>query len=34
MDSKFLVPGDLIEIQVGDKVPADARIVELKSVSL
>lgn len=34
MDSKYLVPGDLIEIHVGDKVPADARIVELKSVSL
>ena len=34
MDSKLLVPGDLIEIHVGDKVPADARIVELKSVSL
>jgi len=33
IDAKNLVPGDLIEIHVGDKVPADARLVELKSVS-
>lgn len=32
--SRFLVPGDIIEICVGDKVPADARLYELHSSSL
>lgn len=34
MDSKFLVPGDVVEVHMGDKNPADIRCAELKSVSL
>jgi Ca2+-transporting ATPase len=33
-DSKNLVPGDVVEVRIGDRVPADLRIAELKSVSL
>lgn len=33
-DSKNLVPGDIVEVKIGDRVPADLRIAELKSVSL
>ena len=29
IDSRFLVPGDVISLQSGDKVPADARLVEV-----
>lgn len=29
-----LVPGDVIEVVVGGKVPADARVVELLSTTL
>jgi len=32
--SRELVPGDVIEVKVGDRVPADARLVELKTTSL
>ena len=32
IDSKFLVPGDTIIVEAGDKVPADARIIELVEV--
>lgn len=33
-DSKTLVPGDIVEVSVGDRVPADIRILEFKSISL
>lgn len=33
-DSKNLVPGDIVEVKIGDRVPADIRIVQLLSVSL
>src|SRR3989338_1795039 len=29
IDAKMLVPGDIIKLQTGDKIPADARIIEL-----
>jgi Ca2+-transporting ATPase len=33
-DSKNLVPGDIVEVNMGDSVPADLRIGEMNSVSL
>lgn len=33
-DAKNLVPGDIVEIKVGDRVPADMRITKLVSISL
>jgi Ca2+-transporting ATPase len=29
-----LVPGDVVELRVGDRIPADARLLNLKSSSL
>ncbi|MCL5258057.1 MAG: plasma-membrane proton-efflux P-type ATPase [Patescibacteria group bacterium] len=34
LDSRFLAPEDLIELTIGDIVPADAKIVEAKNLSL
>ncbi|KAL3786711.1 hypothetical protein ACHAWO_006154 [Cyclotella atomus] len=34
INSRELLPGDVIEVKVGDRVPADARVIELKTTSL
>lgn len=34
IESAELVPGDIINVKIGDKVPADARIVRMKTLSL
>mmetsp|Transcript_6027 Transcript_6027/g.13186 ORF Transcript_6027/g.13186 Transcript_6027/m.13186 type:complete len:1048 (+) Transcript_6027:98-3241(+) len=34
INSRELVPGDIIEVKVGDRVPADTRVMELKTTSL
>lgn len=34
MDSKDLVPGDIVRVKMGDNIPADIRLLELNSVSL
>lgn len=33
-ESKNLVPGDIVRVKVGDRIPADLRIIKLYSVSL
>ncbi len=32
IDNKFVVPGDIIILETGDKVPADARLLEIHSL--
>ena len=34
MDSRLLVPGDIVEVHIGDRVPADLRILRFNSVAL
>lgn len=34
IESRELVPGDIIEVKVGDRIPADTRVLELKTTSL
>jgi P-type E1-E2 ATPase len=34
MDSKNLVPGDVVKVKMGDNIPADIRLMMLNSVSL
>ncbi|KAL9181312.1 hypothetical protein ACHAXT_010117 [Thalassiosira profunda] len=34
INSREIVPGDIIEVKVGDRVPADTRVIELKTTSL
>lgn len=34
LPSRELVPGDVIELRVGDKVPADCRVIKLKTATL
>jgi Ca2+-transporting ATPase len=31
IDSKYLVKGDIVELRTGDKVPADIRVIQLKT---
>lgn len=34
INSREIVPGDIIEVKVGDRIPADARVIVLKTTSL
>lgn len=34
MDATQLVPGDIVEIKMGECVPADIRLTEMQSISL
>lgn len=34
INSRDIVPGDIVEVKVGDRVPADTRVMELKTTSL
>lgn len=29
MDAESLVPGDIVEVQAGERVPADIRLIEM-----
>merc|ERR1719178_53490 len=31
IDAEEIVPGDIVEVKVGDKVPADIRVIKLKT---
>ena len=33
MDSKDLVPGDIVRVKMGDNIPADIRLINMNSVS-
>eukprot|EP00434_Breviolum_minutum_P015857 symbB.v1.2.013971.t1/scaffold1001.1/size146904/2 len=34
IDAEDVVPGDILEVRVGDKVPADARVMRLKTTTI
>ncbi|CAL1140841.1 unnamed protein product, partial [Cladocopium goreaui] len=34
IDAEDVVPGDILEVRVGDKVPADARVMQLKTTTI
>jgi len=34
IDSRFLVPGDVIHLEMGDKVPADVRLIEVMNLQI
>eukprot|EP00930_Biecheleria_cincta_P031203 TRINITY_DN2165_c0_g1_i2.p1 TRINITY_DN2165_c0_g1~~TRINITY_DN2165_c0_g1_i2.p1 ORF type:complete len:1036 (+),score=236.67 TRINITY_DN2165_c0_g1_i2:91-3198(+) len=34
IDAEDLVPGDILEVKVGDKVPADVRVLKLKTTTI
>jgi Ca2+-transporting ATPase len=34
IDAEEIVPGDIVEVKVGDKVPADIRVIKLKTTTL
>mmetsp|Transcript_17711 Transcript_17711/g.38770 ORF Transcript_17711/g.38770 Transcript_17711/m.38770 type:complete len:1054 (-) Transcript_17711:706-3867(-) len=34
LSARLLVPGDVVELRVGDKVPADCRVAQLKTTTL
>lgn len=33
LDAPELVPGDIVQVKMGDNIPADIRILEMKSVA-